>query len=111
MSEVTLVLGDGSEVVVREHLSFAMKTRLDDAKMTMRVGDGGGDFQLTPQKYAEAIVERCVVSWTVRGIDGEPVDATVAGVRSANMGWRVMEAVVEAVEKHYGLDKDEDPKG
>ena len=118
----TIEMGDyaddweGQTVTIRPHLSYAADQRIETARIQMsakvRSGNkqagrqsGDRDVQMdaavTPLAYATAVVEECVLSWTLLGYDGVPLPASSAGVNSAQAPAELLDVVIDEIAEFY----------
>ena len=105
----------GQSVTIRPHLSYAASQRIEAARIRMstqitgnrqqRRAGTGGDMEMTaaatPLDYAIAVVSECVMSWTLRGYDGEVLEANAAGVASVQAPADLLDVVVDEIVGHY----------
>lgn len=119
---VTIDLGDladdwaGQSVTIRPHLSYQAKQRIDAAAAKATAEVAGNRAQrrarrddptieltntVTPLEFAVATVEECVLSWTLRGFDGQVLEANRAGVQSPQAPADLIDAIIDEIHYHY----------
>lgn len=101
----------GVTITVRAHRSFASTQRIAAASSRMEASQEGRKQRagLTPDPLgrAAAVVDEYVIEWDLVGIDGEPLPASGAGVRSENADADLIDCAVDAIETYY---EDRAPK-
>ena len=120
---VTIDLGElteggewaGQTVTIRPHISYAAQSRIDAAAARMFQEAPGNRAQrraardapstivaeTTPMDYAAAVVEECVLSWTIAGHDGRPLPANREGVTSDNAPASLLDAAIDEILVYY----------
>ena len=118
---VTINLGDlfdaydGMAVTIRPHLNYAASQRIETARMRMSAQIQGNRAQrraaedeglemraeVLPLQYAAAVVEECVISWTLRGYDNKPLPATAEGINSQQAPASLLDDVIGEIVDYY----------
>ena len=100
-------------ITLRPHLSYAADQRIETARVRMstEVSSGGNkrttDKQMemtaavTPLEYAVAVVEECVLSWTLLGYSGVTLPASRVGVMSEQAPAELLDVAVDAIVEFY----------
>lgn len=118
----TIDLGELSDawaqmtVTIRPFLSYAADQRIESAAATTRASSkarnrrerrqGRSDdteivVEAQPLEYAAAVIEECVLEWTLVGVDGRPLPATAAAVRSEQAPAHLLVAVIDEIMDFY----------
>jgi len=106
----------GQTVTIRPFLSYAADQRIESAATTTRARStarnrrerrqGRADdtevvVEAQPLDYAAAVIEECVLEWTITGADGRPLPATAAAARSDQAPAVLLNAVIDEIMDFY----------
>ena len=122
-TEHTIDLGEWSDdwagqvVVIRPYLSYAASQRIETARVQMQTEVTGNRAQrravaasdsnmqvtatITSMDYATAVVDTCVLSWTLIGYDGQPLPQGTAGLMSDEAPSELLDVVIDAIGEFY----------
>ena len=100
----------GQTITLRPHQSYAAAQRIETARIQMsaqvsagRQRDEGVQMTaaVTPIDYAAAVVEECVLSWTLLGYDGQPLAANRAGLTSEQAPAELLDVAIDEIVEFY----------
>ena len=102
----------GQTITVRPYRTYAASTRIEQARAEMKTevkrnrrrrdtDDVEVRTAVTPLDFAAAVVEESVISWTLRGVDGQPLTADRAGLLSHHAPAVLVDCAIDAIEEFY----------
>ena len=105
----------GQTVTIRPFLSYAADRRIESARLKMQAeieGEGGNrrsrrdrdvsmTTEITPMDYAAAVVEECVIEWTLIGHDGKRLGCNRFGLESQHAPAELLDTVIEEIMDFY----------
>ena len=93
---------EGMRIRIRPFLSFKASRLIDTAAVSMgNVSEDGIDLSMNPMNHAVAVVEQCVLSWTLKNHADEIIASTREGVEDDLTPAVLMEEAVEAILEYY----------
>ena len=115
----------GQTITIRPHLSFAADQRITQASAGMRLEEPTGNrrqrrqarpktvIDPDPLGHAAAVIGEAVLSWTLRDVDGRPLECSPSVVHSESVPARLMQEAIDAIMDHYHPEDDDaaDPTG
>ena len=102
---------DGQTVTIKPYLSYAADRRIESARVQMQAEIKAGrdrsardvtmTSEATPMDYAVAVVEECVLEWSLIGHDGKPLPCNRAGLVSESAPAELLDVVIDEVVGYY----------